>query len=163
MDVAHLARHGVSQADAVRADPAQQSRADAAGPRPTTSADAAGRSRGTGRDERKGRLSLDIERRGRGVHPARVPSLRNPASLPAARGSEGSPGILSVPRSKDTGRRWVDVSRHRPEFVSVMNDAGLAFLTQFPERGLDLHSDLDVLRLDIDQLRGEPEIGRAHV
>src|SRR5438445_12344765 len=46
-------------------------------------------------------------------------------------------------------------SRHRPELVSIVDDAGLAFLTQFPERGLDLHPDLDVLRLDVDQLRGE--------
>src|SRR2546425_64314 len=38
------------------------------------------------------------------------------------------------------------------ELVSVMDHAGLALLTQFPERRLDLHPDLDVFRLDIDQL-----------
>src|SRR6267378_3127221 len=38
-----------------------------------------------------------------------------------------------------------------------MDDAGIAFLTEFPERGLDLHPDLDVLRLHVDQLRGEPD------
>src|SRR5207245_11036801 len=91
VDVAHLARHGVPQTDAVRADPPQQPRADTARPRPPTSADAAGRSRGTGRDERKGRLSLDIERRGRGVHLARVPSIRNSASHAVASGSKRSP------------------------------------------------------------------------
>src|SRR2546427_11300555 len=38
-----------------------------------------------------------------------------------------------------------------------MDDAGLAFLPELPERRLDLHPDLDVLRLDVDQLRGEPD------
>src|SRR2546422_11487673 len=54
-------------------------------------------------------------------------------------------------------RNWVDFSRHRPELVSVVDDAGLAFLTELPERGLDLHPDLDVFRLHVDQLRGEPD------
>src|SRR2546425_13148591 len=38
-----------------------------------------------------------------------------------------------------------------------MDDAGLAFLAELPERGLDLHPDLHILRLDVDQLRGESD------
>src|SRR2546422_10316706 len=38
-----------------------------------------------------------------------------------------------------------------------MDDAGLAFLAELPERGLDLHPDLYILRLDVDQLRGESD------
>src|SRR2546428_698710 len=38
-----------------------------------------------------------------------------------------------------------------------MDDASLAFLAELPERGLDLHPDLHILRLDVDQLRGESD------
>src|SRR5712691_11435680 len=48
--------------------------------------------------------------------------------------------------------RGVLDSARGAELVSVMDHAGLALLAQFPERRLDLHPDLDVVRLDIDQL-----------
>src|SRR5439155_21002616 len=91
-------------------------------------------------------------------HPARVPSLRNSASHAVARGSER---LALNPECgldrRETGRRWVDVLRRRPELVSAVNRAGLAFLTEFSERGLNLHPDLHVLGLDVDQLRREPD------
>src|SRR3989441_11844610 len=49
-------------------------------------------------------------------------------------------------------RRYALDSARRVELVSVVDHASLALLAQFPERRLDLHPDLDVFRLDIDQL-----------
>src|SRR5439155_23633160 len=157
VDLAHPARHGVPEAYEIRADPAQQPGADAAGPLPPTPADAAGRARGTGGGERQGRLSPDIPRRGRGVHLARLSSVRDSASPPTAAGRPGATGILATGPAPGWPRTRFARSRRRPEFVSVMDDAGFAFLAEFPERGLDLHPDLHVFRADVDQLRGEAD------
>src|SRR3989304_5065474 len=45
--------------------------------------------------------------------------------------------------------------RSGPELVPVVDDAALPFLTQLPERGLDLHPDLHRRGVDIDDLGGE--------
>src|SRR5438552_872622 len=42
------------------------------------------------------------------------------------------------------------------KLVSVVDDACLPFLAELAERGLYLHPDADVLRLDVDQLGREP-------
>src|SRR5438132_26497 len=44
-----------------------------------------------------------------------------------------------------------------PELVPVMDDARLPFLAKFPEGGLDLHPDRDILGFYVDQLRREPD------
>src|SRR6267143_6517837 len=54
-----------------------------------------------------------------------------------------------------TGLPEID-SIHRLELVAVVDDARFAFLTELAEAGLNLHPDLDVLVLDVNDLRREP-------
>src|SRR5437016_2744284 len=71
----------------------------------------------------------------------------------------GPNSILRTGRGRLENRTRHPMSRSTggPELVPVMDDARLPFLAKFPEGGLDLHPDRNILGFYVDQLRREPD------
>src|SRR5213078_1025025 len=71
----------------------------------------------------------------------------------------GPNSILRTRRGRLENRTRHPMSRSTggPELVPVMDDARLPFLAKFPEGGLDLHPDRNILGFYVDQLRREPD------
>src|SRR6267143_114937 len=80
VDPPHPAGHGIPETHAIWPNPTQQSRTHSARSLPPTSPDATRRSPGAGREGRSNRVSSYLAGRGRGLHPTRVPSVRDAPS-----------------------------------------------------------------------------------